>query len=101
MQKCAHLVEFQKCYQTHIFLQKLVLIQPRTSPPKIGNANFANKSLPPASREVLLDRAAGVEPPARSLAEWKAAEVPPLAARYVGKYCRHLRIIVKLNQFFF
>ena len=35
MQKDANLVELEKCCRTHIFLQKLVLIQPRTSPPKI------------------------------------------------------------------
>ena len=35
MQKCTHLVELDKCCQTHIFLQMFVLIQPRTSPPKI------------------------------------------------------------------
>ena len=35
MQKDANLVELEKCCQTHIFLQKFVLIQPRTSPPKI------------------------------------------------------------------
>ena len=35
MQKCANLVELEKWYQTHIFLQNFVLIQPRTSPPKI------------------------------------------------------------------
>ena len=35
MQKFAHLVELEKFCQTHIFLQKFVLIQPRTSPPKI------------------------------------------------------------------
>ena len=34
VQKDAHLVELAKCCQTHIFLQKFVLIQPRTSPPK-------------------------------------------------------------------
>ena len=34
MQKYANLVELEKCCQTHIFLQKFVLIQPRTSPPK-------------------------------------------------------------------
>ena len=28
-------VDFEKCCKTHIFLQKFVLIQPRTSPPKI------------------------------------------------------------------
>ena len=33
--KDANLVELEKCCQTHIFLQKFVLIQPRTSPPKI------------------------------------------------------------------
>ena len=35
MQKDANLVELEKCCQTHIFLQNFVLIQPRTSPPKI------------------------------------------------------------------
>ena len=35
MQKCANLVELEKCCQTHIiFLKIFVLIQPRTSPPK-------------------------------------------------------------------
>ena len=43
VQKYANLVELEKCCQTHIFLQKFVLIQPRTSPPKIicKIANFA------------------------------------------------------------
>ena len=35
VQKDANLVELEKCCQTHIFLQNFVLIQPRTSPPKI------------------------------------------------------------------
>ena len=35
MQKYANLVELEKCCQTHIFLQKFILIQPRTSPLKI------------------------------------------------------------------
>ena len=34
VQKDANLVELEKCCQTHIFLQKFVLIQPRTSPLK-------------------------------------------------------------------
>ena len=34
VQKDANLVELEKCCRTHIFLQKFVLIQPRTSPPK-------------------------------------------------------------------
>ena len=38
MQKCANLVELEKCCQTHIFLQNFVLIQPRTSPPKISKS---------------------------------------------------------------
>ena len=47
VQKDANLVELEKCCRTHIFLQKFVLIQPRTSPPKIckickQNANYAN-----------------------------------------------------------
>ena len=36
VQKGANLVELEKCCQTHIFLQKFVLVQPRTSPPKIS-----------------------------------------------------------------
>ena len=36
VQKDANLVELEKCCQTHIFLQKFVLIHPRTSPPKIN-----------------------------------------------------------------
>ena len=48
MQKDANLVELEKCCQTHISLQNFVLIQPRTSPPKICKicpkkiAKFAN-----------------------------------------------------------
>ena len=43
MQKDANLVELEKCCQTHSFLQKFVLIQPRTSPPKICKKNhYAN-----------------------------------------------------------
>ena len=46
VQKNANLVEFEKCCQTHIFLQNFALIQPRTSPLKICKllqkfANFA------------------------------------------------------------
>ena len=37
MQKCAHLVnvDLEKCCQTHISIQNFVLVQARTSPPKI------------------------------------------------------------------
>ena len=45
MQKDADLVELGRCCQTHIFLQNFVLIQLRTSPPKICNfflQNFVN-----------------------------------------------------------
>ena len=34
VQKYANLVELEKRFQTHIFLQNFVLIKPRTSPPK-------------------------------------------------------------------
>ena len=44
MQKYANLVECEKCRQTHILLQNFVLIQPRTSPPKICK-NFPPKKL--------------------------------------------------------
>ena len=40
MQKYANIVKLEKCCQTHIFLQKFVLIQPRTIPLKICK-NFA------------------------------------------------------------
>ena len=52
MQKDANLVELDKCCRTHIFLQNFVLIQPRTSLPKICKifekqfANFASMRLP-------------------------------------------------------
>ena len=44
MQKCAYLVDLEKCCRTHIYLQNFVLIQPRTSPPKFYKIllNFAN-----------------------------------------------------------
>ena len=47
VQKDANLVELEKCCRTHILLQNFVLIQPRTSPPKICKickkiANFPN-----------------------------------------------------------
>ena len=61
MQKYANLVALEKCCQTHIFLQNFVLIQPRTSPPKIckilltqtANPNLSTKTarLLPAARE--------------------------------------------------
>ena len=35
VQKCAHLAELEECCQMHIFLPNFVLIQPRTSPPKV------------------------------------------------------------------
>ena len=35
VQKCAHLVELEKCCQTNVYFQNFVLIQQRTSPPKI------------------------------------------------------------------
>ena len=53
MQKCAHLVELEKCCQTYVFLQKFILTQLRTSPPKIYKiiickkfANFAKFANP-------------------------------------------------------
>ena len=60
MQKYANLVDREKCCQTHIFLQKFVLIQLRTSPRKNCNklemfANFLDLALL-AARERLLDK---------------------------------------------
>ena len=43
VQKYAKLVELEKCCQTHIFLQNFVLIQPRTSQPKICRIWFKFK----------------------------------------------------------
>ena len=43
MQKYANLVELEKCCRTHIFLQKFVLIQPRTSPLKFAKFKFRKK----------------------------------------------------------
>ena len=59
MQKYANLVEPEKCCRTHIFLQNFVLIQPRTSSPKICKilqkiskiANFAKPN--PLTGQVL------------------------------------------------
>ena len=45
MQKYANLVELKKCCQTHIFLQIFVLIQLRTSPPKICKKSAKNLQL--------------------------------------------------------
>ena len=42
MQKYANLVELKKCCQTHIFLQNIDLIQPRTSPLKICKIYLQN-----------------------------------------------------------
>ena len=55
VQKYAHLVQLEKCCQTHIFLQNFVLIQPRTSLPKIYKickhiAKFANFVNPNAAQ---------------------------------------------------
>ena len=50
LQRCkkdANLVELEKCCRTHIFLQNFVLIQPRTSPPKI--CKIFEKCLPKAA----------------------------------------------------
>ena len=59
MQKYANLVELEKCCQTHIFLQNFVLIQPRTSPPKICKnfANFPKFANPNPKRAAGLQRA--------------------------------------------
>ena len=52
MYKCARLVKLEKYCQTHIFLQKFVLIQPRTSPPKICKLLPILLTLTPSSREL-------------------------------------------------
>ena len=64
MQKYGNLVELEKCCQTHIFLQNVVLIQPRTSPPKFAKSCKNLSILPirsPADELLDLDDAAAVE----------------------------------------
>ena len=62
MQKDANIVEFDKCCQTHIFLQNFVLIQPRTSPPKISKILLRAACPTPLSRSAGRSRAvAGAE----------------------------------------
>ena len=81
VQKCAHLVDLEKCCQMYIHLQNFVLIQPRTSPP-----NFCNKLL------VLLIRAAppslylyrGRPAPRRARRTEPAATSRPPGARQVS-----------------
>ena len=87
MQKYANLVELEKCCRAHIliiFLQNFVLIQPRTSPPKICKilqtiAKFANSFLAIAkfansSENVYLAQAAARRrpvPSSRTAARWR------------------------------
>ena len=78
MHKCAHLVELEKCCQTHILLQIFVLIQPRMSLPKI--CKFCKKKCEFRARIlhnllILLRTDVGV--PCR----W---QVPPLVGRHVA-----------------
>ena len=40
MQKCAHLVDFERCCKTKIYLQRSASMQPRTSPPKVDRKNL-------------------------------------------------------------
>ena len=52
VRKDANLEELEKCCRTHILLQNLASIQPRTSPPKIckickKNCQFSRFALPP------------------------------------------------------
>ena len=77
----AHLVELEKCCQTHIFLQTFVLIQPRTSPPKI--AKFC---------EYLENRAAHPIEDERVLAGGHRVEVRRLRLYWqiFGKICRQV-----------
>ena len=69
MQKDANLVELEKCCQTHILLQKFVLIQPRTSPPKnckfckIEIATFCKIESPPGRGQGLGEPSAVVAGP--------------------------------------
>ena len=67
MQKDANLVDLEKCCQTHIFLQNFVLIQPRTSPPKICKNLLIFPILLTLTAKATVTQAAG-EPAAASRA---------------------------------
>ena len=62
MKKYANLVELDTCcqFETHVFLQNFVLIQPRTSPPKICKNSSVDSSA--ASFQVAAGLAARREP---------------------------------------
>ena len=91
MQRCAHLVDLEKCCQTHIFCKISFLIQLRTSPPKIckiifkvcqkQNENFANSAY-------LLQTSAAASPamagPAVHVAG-AAIQLPPELIPLIGK----------------
>ena len=91
MQKYANLVELEKCCQTHIFLQNFVLIQPRTSPPKICKSLQKKKLqiLPillfcyiasPRTRPAVARRAGGAGPPRGRRPGGRCGGLPVLGA---------------------
>ena len=65
--KYANLVELEKCCQTHIFLQNLASIQPRTSPLKFAGDGRARdgavyRDVPGADVDMLAVGRAGYSP---------------------------------------
>ena len=107
VEKYANLVELEKCCQTHIFLQNFVLIQPRTSPPKLYKkiekfANFANLPNPnradarPQRRRLarrLQDSGFGIEVWPR-IAAWHFAKFANFGGLVLGciktKFCKKI-----------
>ena len=95
MQKCAHLVELEKCCQTHIFLQNFVLIQPRTSPPKICQsfANFAkqvSKAHMPPGQELSRSTSIPAHPSGSSEQALKPASPRAAAEIFPAPLCKFL-----------
>ena len=102
MQKYANLVELEKCCQTHIFLQNFVLIQPRTSPPKIC------KILPilltlfeVAEASTARDRAAAelLEARRRQAEAVQEARTRALKAQHEGRSAKFRQIVARFRLY--
>ena len=93
MQKYAHLVELEKCCQKHIFLQNFVLIQPRTSPPKICKFKILQKCL---SLQILLIPNNHADFDRRYSRHSEAAKEPRLNVRLesLGPKCAHVNAFI-------
>ena len=116
VQKCANLVELEKCCQTHIFLQNFVLIQPKTSNilPKFCQPTLSDVSAvedrtrtAPHGRGDVRGRRGRAErdrdDPGRGGAGGAAdGDVrPDAAAPAASKFCRHLEVRRRNMNYFF